>query len=71
MFRTNNFSSSGGLYKKLTVFYHASYEESRRFCLRYLLIYVMLHVFATQTAYRASKCQWGRAINITGKILLL
>jgi hypothetical protein len=29
MFRTNNFSSSGGfLYKQLTVFLHASYEES-------------------------------------------
>jgi len=29
MFRTSNFSSSGGgLYKQLTVFHHASYEES-------------------------------------------
>jgi hypothetical protein len=39
MFRTNNFSSSGGLYKQLTVFYHAEiilklYELSR-----YRLIY--------------------------------
>ena len=28
MFRTNNCSSSGDLYKKLTVFFHASFEES-------------------------------------------
>ena len=30
MFRTNNFSSSGGLYKQLTVFFHAFCEESNR-----------------------------------------
>jgi len=30
MFRTNNCSSLGGLYKQLTVFYRASYEESIR-----------------------------------------
>jgi len=30
MFRTNNCSPSGGLYKQLTVFHHASYEESSR-----------------------------------------
>jgi len=28
MFRTNNFSSSGGLYNQLTVFHHAFNEES-------------------------------------------
>jgi len=30
MFRTNNCSSSGGLYKQLTVFFHAFYVESSR-----------------------------------------
>jgi len=31
MFRTSNFSSSGaGLFKQLTVFHHAAYEESSR-----------------------------------------
>jgi len=30
MFRTNNFSSSRGLYKQLTVFFHLFYEESSR-----------------------------------------
>jgi len=28
MFGTNNFSPSGGLYKQLTVFCHAPYEQS-------------------------------------------
>jgi len=27
MYRTNNLPSSGGLYKQLTVLYHASYGE--------------------------------------------
>jgi hypothetical protein len=30
MFQTNNLSSSGGMYKQLTVFFYAFYEESVR-----------------------------------------
>jgi len=30
MFRTNNYSSSGGLYNQLTVSFHAFYEQSCR-----------------------------------------
>ena len=30
MFRTNNCSSSGGLYKQITVFFHATYKVSSR-----------------------------------------
>jgi hypothetical protein len=39
MFRTNNFSSSGGLYKQITVFYHAEIILKLHELSRYRLIY--------------------------------